>query len=306
MEFFATLSPFPLQQLPTMAAVSDAQGVTLLGVTFVEYPREGCLTFCENPPSGETIDVRSNSTVLVSHHLADRLATSWPAARLVRVDDPRASFIDTLEYLHSNKMIQPSSLLPNSPTISPHARIGAGAIIEAGVQIDADVIVGNGAVVHAGTWLKRGSILGDNCVVGGTGINAYVGQDGRRRNFPHVAGVIIGEGASLGSGCVVVRGILSSTRIGENCIIGNLCNIGHGVEIANDVWISVGTLIGGHTRVGTGATIAMGCTIRDNLRVGDHTNVGMGSTVTKHVRTGTSVFGNPARTHPSITAGPVR
>lgn len=306
MEFFPSHSSCPLQKLPTMTAVSDARGIPFIGVTFVGYPRDGYLTFCENLPSSGTIDTGFDSTVLVSHDLADRLATSWPAAKLLRVDDPRASFIDTLEYLQHNNLIRPSSLLPENPGISPDARISKGAVIDAGVQIDADVAVGSGAVVHAGTWLKRGATVGDNCVIGGSGINVYVGRDGRRRGFPHVAGVIIGEGASLGAGCVIVRGILSSTRIGENCIIGNLCNIGHGVEIDSDVWISVGTLIGGHTHVSTGATIAMGCTIRDNVRIGAHANVGMGSIITKHVRAGVSVFGNPARTYPSITAGPVR
>lgn len=306
MEFFPANAPCALQKLPPIAAVSDAKGIPFLGVTFVGYPRDGYLTFCENAPPAGAIDKNFDSTVLVTPDLAERLVTSWPAAKLLRVEDPRASFIDTLEYLQDSKLIRMSSLMPENSIISPDAKVGVGAIIDSGVQIEAGATVGNGAVVHAGTWLKRGASIGDNCIVGGSGINAYVGLDGGRRRFPHIAGVIIGEGASLGDGCVVVRGILSSTRIGENCIIGNLCNIGHGVDIDNDVWISVGTLIGGHTRISTGATIAMGCTIRDNVSIGAHANVGMGSVVTKHVRAGMSVFGNPARTLPSIKAGPVR
>ncbi|MDN5924314.1 MAG: hypothetical protein L0H70_04875, partial [Xanthomonadales bacterium] len=241
-----------------------------------------------------------------SHDLADRLANSWPTAHLLRVDDPRAGFIETHEYLQRNDLLGMSSLLPIAPTVSPDTRIGAGAVIEAGVQIDAGVTIGSGAVVRAGTWLKRGATIGENCVIGSTGINAYLGQDGRRRRFPHVASVIVGEEANLGAGCIVVRGILSSTRIGANCIVGNLCNIGHGVEVNEDVWISVGTMIGGHAHIGAGATIAMGCKIRDNVGVGARSSVGMGSVVTKHIRAGVSVFGNPARSYPSITAGPPR
>ena len=306
MEFFPAHHPCLLHSLPTMAALPDAHGIQFLGVTFVDYPRAGYLTFCEKSPPSGAIDPTFNSTVLVAHDLADQLEKCWPAARLLRVDDPRAVFIDTLEHLQHNDLLGMSSLLPEVPAVSSDARIGKGAVIEAWVQIDADVTVGSGAVIHAGTWLKRGATIGDNCVIGGTGINAYVGRDGRRRGFPHVAGMIIGEGASLGAGCVVVRGILSSTCIGGNSIIGNLCNIGHGVEIGENVWISVGTLIGGHTHIDAGATIAMGCTIRDNVRVGARANVGMGGVVTKHVRAGASVFGNPARSHASITAGPTR
>jgi UDP-3-O-[3-hydroxymyristoyl] glucosamine N-acyltransferase len=306
MEYFPARRPCRLHSLPTLATLPDAQDLQFLGVTFVDHPRSGYLTFCEKAPPSEALDPTFDSTVLVSHDLGDRLATYWPAARLLRVEDPRAVFIDTLEYLQSNDLLGASSLLPEAPTVAPGARIGAGAVIEAGAQIDDGVIIGTGTVVHAGVWLKHGVNIGANCVIGGTGINAYVGLDGRRRGFPHLGGVIIGEGTSFGAGCVVVRGILSSTRVDADCIIGNLCNVGHGVEIANNVWISIGTMIGGHTRIGAVATIAMGCTIRDNISVGARANVGMGSVVTKHVRAGSSVFGNPARSCHAINAGPAR
>ncbi|HEY2345287.1 MAG TPA: DapH/DapD/GlmU-related protein [Xanthomonadaceae bacterium] len=306
MEFFPARRPCPLGELPTMAAIAPAHGLSFLGVTLIDHPRAGCLTFCERAPGGDLVDPSFASTILVSHALAYQFARSYPAASLLPVDDPRAVFIDTLDYLQRNDLLGATSLLPHAPSISPEARIGEGAVVEAGVQVDAGVRIGSGAVVRAGTWLRRGASIGENCVIGGTGINAYMGQDGRRRGFPHLAGVIVGEDASIGASCVVVRGILSSTRIGAGCIIGNLCNVGHGVEIEDNAWISVGTLIGGHTRIGAGATIAMGCTIRDNVRIGAGANVGMGSVVTKHVRAGASVFGNPARAHTSITAGPTR
>lgn len=306
MEYFLARRPCLLQSLPTLETLSDAQNHQLLGVTFVDYPRSGYLTFCEKAPPSGAIDPTFDSTVLVSHDLAEQLAISWPAARLLRVEDPRAVFIDTLDYLQSNDLLNASSLLPKAPTVSPEARIGIGAVIEAGAQIDDGVIVGNGAVIHAGAWLKRGVSIGANCIIGGSGINAYVGRDGQRRGFPHLGGVIVGERTSFGAGCVVVRGILSSTRVGTDCIVGNLCNVGHGVEIADNVWVSVGTMIGGHTHISASATIAMGCTIRDNISVGAGANVGMGSVVTKHVQAGSSVFGNPARSIPAINAGPAR
>lgn len=306
MEFFPCRHPHPLNSLPTMASLAGAQDAVIRGVTFIEYPRADYLTFCERPPPNEAIDRDFDSTVLVSHDLADRLTELWPSAKLLHVDDPRAVFIDTLEYLQGHDLLGSSSLLPEAPGVSPDARICSGAIVEAGVQIDAGATVGNGAIIHAGTWVQRGAIIGDNCVIGGIGINAYVGHDGRRRGFPHLAGVIVGEEASLGAGCVIVRGILSSTRIGRRGILGNLCNIGHGVEIGENVWISVGTLIGGHAGIEEGATIAMGCTIRDNVRIGTRANLGMGSVVTKHVPAGASVFGNPARRTSALNAGPTR
>ncbi|MFA7282581.1 MAG: hypothetical protein WC100_21035, partial [Sterolibacterium sp.] len=199
-----------------------------------------------------------------------------------------------------------TSLMPGSPTIASDVRLGERVVIEPGVQIDAGVTIGSGTVVRGGTWLQSGVTVGENSVIGTVGINAYVGMDGKRRGFPHLAGVIVGQGASLGAACVVVRGILTSTQIGAGSIIGNMCNIGHGVEIDEDVWMSAGTVVGGHAKVGTKATIALGCTIRDNTSIGAGANVGMGSVVTKDVRAGCSVFGNPAKRFLSINAGPAR
>lgn len=264
------------------------------------------MTFCDKKRTCLVGDPHIRPLVLVPNDLADWLVALWPAAKLLIIDDPRATFIDTVESLQRDGLLGPSSLLPDSPTISQEARISADAVIETGVQIDAGVTIGSGTRVHTGTWVKKGATISDNCVIGTPGINAYLGHDGRRRSLPHVAGVIIGEDTTLGAGCVVVRGMLTSTIIGSGCIFGNLCNVGHSTEIGDNAWISTGTLVAGVARIGAGVTIAMGCAIRDDVTVGEHANVGMGSVVTKNVRANTSVFGNPARTVPSIKAGPAR
>lgn len=306
MEHFPLHQPCLLDSLPPLASVGTFGDASIVGVALLSKPRKGYLTFCDRLSAGTPEDAECTSTMLVPKALLEQMSARYPSATLVPLDDARAAFIDTLEYLRQSGMLGLTSLLPNPPTIAPDARIGERVVIESGVQIDSGVTVGDGSVVRRGTWLQRGAAVGENCVIGSVGIDAYVGQDGKRRRFPHVAGVIVGDGVSLGANCVVVRGILSSTQIGAGSILGNLCNIGHGVEVGENAWISAGTMVGGHTTIGGGATIALGCAIRDNISIGARANVGMGSVVTKNVRAGQSVFGNPARTFRSINAGPLR
>jgi UDP-3-O-[3-hydroxymyristoyl] glucosamine N-acyltransferase len=306
MEHFRLTAPCPAASLPSLAGLRDFDGTEIRGVALPGAPLAGYLAYCDRLPRPQAGDASCSAIVLAPAALVEDLRRIYPAAALVAADDPRARFIDALAWLQERDLLEPTSLLPRPFAVSPDARIGAGAVIEPGVCIEAGVRVGSGAVIRSGTWLRAGAAIGENSVVGSVGINAYVGNDGVRRGFPHVAGVIVGEGASVGAAAVVVRGILNSTVIGARSIVGNLCNIGHGVELGEDVWISAGTMVGGHTRIGAKATIALGCAIRDNISIGADANVGMGSVVTKNVQPGKSVFGNPARTFAALNTGPAR
>lgn len=306
MEYFPAIDEVRVASVPALAANLGAVDVVIAGVSWIRCSHAGFLTFCDRQTLIDKVQLAPGALVLVSHEIAEHASRAFPDTRFFPMDDPRAVFIDAVDYLQRNGLIGVSSLLLGDPSISRHAIIGAGAFVEPGARIDGGVSVGDGAIVRAGVWLKRGVTVGENCVIGSVGINAYLGQDGMRRGFPHLGGVIVGEGSSFGANCVVVRGILSSTRVGQGCIVGNLCNIGHGAEIADDAWVSVGTMIGGHARIGSKASIAMGCRIRDNIAIGEGASVGMGSVVLKDVDKAASVFGNPARSFIGIAAGPAR
>jgi UDP-3-O-[3-hydroxymyristoyl] glucosamine N-acyltransferase len=306
MEHFRIHTPCPFDSVPATAGIRELRGQSLLGLALVSSPLRGYLSFCDRMPAAAAPDSECRSTILVPEELLVSLQAVFPAASLIPVADPRSVFIDAAAWLQRAGRLLPSSLLPPTPRLSTSAEIEEGVVIQAGVSIDDGVVVRSGAVSRTGTWLRAGAVVGENTVVGCTGINAYLGMDGARRGFPHLAAVIIGERVSVGASCVVVRGILSSTVVGAGSTIGNLCNVGHGVEIGDDVWVSAGTAIGGHTKIGAKATIAVGCTVKDNVRLGAGCNVGMGSVVTKEVPAGGSVFGNPARHIPGVSAGPAR
>jgi UDP-3-O-[3-hydroxymyristoyl] glucosamine N-acyltransferase len=307
MEYFPLLSSCTLESLPGLGAIAAARRCApIRAISLPSAAHDGCFGFCERLPAGDRAAASCAATFLVPAELEEPMARRFPAAALIVADDPRSLFIDALEHLQRSGLVGLSSLLPSDPSISTGASIGTGAIVEPGVQIDEGAVIGAGAVIRRGTWIRAGAVVGENTVIGCVGINAHRGSDGKLRRFPHVAGVVVDEGASIGASCVVVRGILSSTRVGQGAIIGNLCNIGHGVETGSNVWISAGTLVGGHTTIGHAATIAMGCTIRDNVSIGETASVGMGSVVTKNVRAGASIFGNPAKTVATIAAGPRR
>jgi UDP-3-O-[3-hydroxymyristoyl] glucosamine N-acyltransferase len=223
------------------------------------------------------------------------------------VSDPRAVFIDLLGLLTSEVGVEAHSCgYSSQAVVSEGAQIAKSAVIESGVEVDAGSIICEGAVVKRGTKIGKNTIIRENAVIGCDGITVYKAADGRLLRFPHVGGVYIGDNTEIGSCAVIVGGVLAPTYIGNDVVIGNLCNVGHGVCIEDRVWMSVGTLIGGHTSVGAGSTIAMGVRVRDNIEIGAMASLGMGSVVVRNVESGYSVFGNPAKRMVGLRTGPER
>lgn len=283
--------------------IIGVEGLTLYGVCDSRSGGQGQLVFSSAQHYSANLGV-TESLVLIDEFPDE---SERGSNQFLRVGDPRAVFIDTLEWLTSKVGVdahKPGFRLHTA--ISKEAKISPYAFIETGVEIGAGSIVCAGAVIKVGTWIGENTVVRENAVIGSDGVTAYRATDGRLLKFPHVGGVRVGSNSEIGANTVITGGILAPTSIADNVVIGNLCNVGHGAAIDDGVWMSVGSLIGGHTRVRSGATIAMGVTVRDNLTIGKQASLGMGSVIVKNIEPGHSMFGNPAKRMPNLKTGPSR
>ena len=294
-----------LAQQLKLTLSSDLQVATLelLGVCDARQGGKHCIVFAQNM-SFEEIELKLESCLVLTE--SAHVCASGRNIYCV-VNDARAAFIDVLRVLMSQGGLKPfTSRLSLPPRISQSAVIATTAVIERDVTIEDGVVISAGCVIKSGTQIGRNTVIRENTVIGADGITLYKSKDGRVLKFPHVCGVSIGSDSEIGVGCVIPRGILTSTVIGSHVVIGNLCNIGHGASIADNVWMSVGCLVGGHTHIARLATLGMGACIRDNLVIGEGVAIGMGSVVVKGIEPGFSVFGNPAKRMATLATGPAR
>ncbi len=306
-ERFDLVEPVALAELDELDAVGARPGphASVRGLALLGHGQEGDLSFCDRAPAPSLV-LRAGSWVLSTEALAADLRARFPQVGWLVAEDPRAVFIDFGHALLAREAVAVDARLPRPFGIDPGAQVGPHAVVHPHSRIEAGARIGAHCVIHRGSWIGPRAVIRDHAVVGVEGINAYRGADGRVRSFPHFAGVLVGADAEVGAGAVLVKGILTHTRVGARSIIGNLCNVGHGVEVGEGVWMSVGCLVGGHSAIGAGATLGLGVRVRDNLRIGAGASVGMGSVVVRPVPPAASVFGNPARAMPAVQAGPAR
>lgn len=67
-------------------------------------------------------------------------------------------------------------------------------------------------------------------VIGADGFG-YANERGEWIKIPQLGGVVIGNRVEIGANKCIDRGAIDDTKIADNVIIDNLCQIAHNVEI---------------------------------------------------------------------------
>lgn len=292
-----------VEKLVGPVVLSNTKNLELEGVCDSRTGGHKQLAFANSEHYGKDTDL-TDSFVLIDEFPNE---STQGSNQFCVVPDPRAVFMDVLTWLIDSVGVDAHYRgYASEATVSNEAQVANSAVIEPGVEVGEGSVISAGAVIKRGSRIGRNTIIRENVVIGSDGVTVYRAADGRLLKFPHVGGVSIGDDTEIGANTVIAGGILAPTFIGNDVVIGNLCNVGHGAVVEDRVWMSVGSLLGGHTTVHTGATIAMGVSVRDNLVIGTEASLGMGSIVVKNVEPNHSMFGNPAKRMAGLKTGPKR
>lgn len=264
----------------------------------------GTVCFIENIKSTTELESIKDSLIFTN----SRSIQECDDFNIIEFEDCRYAFIKMLEYFSQEMFLEnfTTEIGYKDSCVSYKANIHENAIVEDYVVIGDNVVISAGCVIKNGTYIGQGTIIRENCTVGCDGIALYKAKNGEVLRFPHVAGVYIGANVEIGANSVIVKGTLSNTVIGEDTVIGNLCNIGHGVKIGKKLWLSVGGMIGGNCTIEDNVTIGLGVSLKDNLFIAQDSTIGMGSVVTKSLLHKCTVFGNPAKPLRPLSVGPNR
>lgn len=107
--------------------------------------------------------------------------------------------------------LKPLGVCHPRAALSPHAELGAGAVVLAGAVVNPGAIIGNNAIINSAAVIEHDCIVGDYAhiapgavLLGGVTVGRMAFVGGGAVVMP---GVKIGDGAVIGAGAVVTRDV---------------------------------------------------------------------------------------------------
>jgi len=231
---------------------------------------------------------------------------------------PKKGFSKLLKkYFNQNKinreetLIHPSAIVDKSAKIGKSVFIGAYSIICAGVvveensyiservtiskncKIGKECFIGSGVFIECATLSKNVNVF-HNTVLGKIGFGFFPNKN-KTNLTPHIGGLVIEEGTSIGSGCTIDRGLIDNTFIGKYVMIDNQVHIGHNC-IINDFCILAGQVgLSGSVVLEKNVILGGDVSIKDNILIGEDSVVAGASKVFNNFPKNSKIGGSPAQ-----------
>ena len=195
--------------------------------------------------------------------------------------------------VHPTAVVHPDAVLEAPVEIGPHvvlgrARLGAGSVLMAGVNVGDDCRLGAGCVLYPRVVLYHGVRCGERVIVhAGTVIGSdgfgYARQGDRFLKLPQLGGVTIEDDVEIGANCAIDRGAMSDTRIGARTKIDNLCHFAHNCVTGQDCAFAAAAFLAGSTILGDRVILGGHVVAAGHLKVCDDVRVGGNSVILRDV-----------------------
>jgi UDP-N-acetylglucosamine acyltransferase len=172
-------------------------------------------------------------------------------------------------------MIHPTASIHPSAKLGTNVRVGAFAVIDAGVEVGADCVVGPHVYLTGVTKIGRGNKFHAGSVIGDAP------QDLKYKDEP--TSVNIGDDNVFREHVTVHRSntMAEATVIGSNNLFMAASHVAHNCVVGNQVILANGALLGGHAVAQDRAFISGNALVHQFTRVGTLAIMQGGSAISK-------------------------
>ncbi len=172
-------------------------------------------------------------------------------------------------------MIHPTAIIHPKAKLDATVRVGPFAVIDEGVELEADCVVGPHVYLTGQTHIGAKNVFHAGCVIGDAP------QDLKYKNEP--TRLRIGEGNVFREHVTVHRSTKTDaeTIIGSNNFVMAHAHVAHNCVVGDNVIMANGALLGGHAVVQDRAFISGNCLVHQFCRVGTLAMMQGGSAISK-------------------------
>lgn len=301
----------------TVQEIADHLGGSVIGdgaiaiesASTLDSAGAGQVTFLSNPKYAPRVKETQAAAVLV----AKQVETN--AVQII-AEDPYYAFMQAVVLLHGHRehpqtgisrqaAVSPSATVGDHCNVHPFAMIHDNAIIGDNCQIYSGVFIGPNVKIGNDCIIYPNAVIYDGCTVGNRVIvqsNASVGQDGfgfathkgEHHKIPQIGIVVLEDDVEIGSNCVIERGTLDNTVIGQGSKIGDSVAVGHGTKIGPHCLLVPQAGIAGTAELGHHCVIGGQVGVVGHIKIGNMVKVGAKAGVINNVPDGATVVGTPA------------
>ncbi|CAA7617054.1 UDP-3-O-(3-hydroxymyristoyl)glucosamine N-acyltransferase [Magnetospirillum sp. SS-4] len=313
--FFTVSGPFSLGRLADVAVAVPSAGADpetmFADVAPLETAGASDVSFLDNRKYVAAFQASKAGLCVVAPEMVDKA----PAGMALLVSkDPYRSYARIAQAFYPvpapDPWVAPTAWVDPDATIGEGCRIEPGAVIEAGAEVGPRCRIGANAVIGRGVRLGEDCIIGANATVShallGRRVNIYpgarIGQDGfgfamgpeGHLKVPQLGRVVIGDNVEIGANATIDRGAGPDTVIGDGCMIDNLVQIGHNVQMGRGCVIVSQVGISGSTRLGDFVAAGGQAGLTGHLKIGSGARIAAQAGVMRDVGPGETVGGAPA------------
>ncbi len=313
--FFTAQGPFDLAELAVIAEADLAPGADgarrVVDIAPLEAAGGETISFLDNRRYIEAF-TRSHAGACI---IAPEVAQQAPQGMaLLLTPEPYRAFARVARAFYPPARVKPgiaeAAVIDAEAILGPDCRVDAGAVIGAHCEIGARCHIGANAVIEAGV------VMGEDCIVGacaslshcrmGDRVTIYpgarIGQEGfgfapspaGHLRIPHTGRVIIGDDAEVGANSTIDRGSGPDTIIGAGCMIDNLVQIAHNVQLGKGCVIAGQVGISGSTKLGDFVVCGGQVGLAGHLDIGDGAQLAARAGLMRDVPPGEVHGGTPA------------
>ncbi len=313
--FYAVHGPFTLAELAKASGARlgpNADGTALFrDVAPLEAAGAADVSFLDNRLYADAFAVSKAGACIV----APEMAAKAPAGMALLLSDrPYLGYARIAEAFYPDAGAADS--IDSKTPVHPSARIAADTVLAPGVIVGAKAEIGDGCRIGAYAVIGAGTVLGAGCVIGPHAVvthslvgnnvtieaGARIGQEGfgfapdggAYIKVPQLGRVIVHDGVLIGANTTVDRGSGPDTVIGPGCMIDNLVQIGHNVELGRGCIIVAQVGISGSTKLGDYVVAGGQAGFAGHLKIGRGARVAAKSGVMRDIPEGGTYAGIPA------------